>query len=308
MRCHYKELLAIVDDKSMREAIQHFEFNIRAKNLSPKTISVYGERLGYFARYLREQGLAFCEVTRLTVQQYILHLKDRGLADISINGQLKVLRIFYKFLLSEELAETDPTSRIQLLKTERRLKPILSESQIEQLLSVPNRKIYTGMRNFCIILVFYDTLIRLQELINIKIQDVDLESGIIKIMGKGRKERVVPFGATTAKHLHRFLRGHRRTIPGDILFCNAKGHALDQRNVQRILERIGDRVGVHVSPHLIRHTAASDRALSGMPAFLLQRLLGHTTIQMTEKYVHLVDSERLRLVSRQHSPLDSMRV
>lgn len=308
MKCHYKELLAIVDDKSMREAIQHFEFHIRTKNLTPKTISVYGERLGYFAKYLREKGIAFSDVTRLTIQQFILDQKEHGLADVSINGRLKVLKIFFKFLVSEEIKDSDPAEKIQLLKTERRIKAVLSGEQVQQLLAIPNKRTFTGMRNFCMILVFYDCLVRLQELISIRIQDIDLDSGIIKVYGKGRKERVVPVGSTTTKYLYKYLKGHRKQVPGDILFSTSLGHALDQRNVERILERIGSHVGVHVSPHLLRHSAATDRALSGMPAFLLQRLLGHTTIQMTEKYVHLVDNERLRAAARQHSPLDIMKI
>lgn len=149
-------------------------------------------------------------MTKLTVQEYILYQEDRGLAEISINGQIKVLRIFFKFLKEEEIIGEDPTERIQLLKIEQRLKPIISVDDIERLLSVPDRKTFTGMRNFCMILVFYDTLVRLDELANIKLGDISLEGGSIRIFGKGRKERVVPFGAKTAKYLHKYLVKHRK--------------------------------------------------------------------------------------------------
>ena len=191
---------------------------------------------------------------------------------------------------------------------EKRFRPILSEQNIEQLLSVPKRKFFTGMRNFCMILVFYDTLIRLSELINIRIRDVDLDNGTIKVFGKGRKERIVPIGAKTCKYLHRFMVIHRKDIRGEYLFSTMRGLPLDPRNILRILERIGDRVGVHVSPHLIRHSAASHRAISGMQAFLYQKLLGHTTIQMTEKYVHLVDNEKLKVSFKRFNPLDTIKV
>lgn len=308
MKCHFKELLSAVDDKNMKGALKLFEFHIRTKNLTPKTISVYGERLGYFWRYLKENGIAFEKVTRHTIQDFILAQQIKGLADISINGRIKVLKIFYKFLKGEGLIDEDPAEKIPLMKMERRFKPILTEQNIEQLLSVPNRKYFTGMRNFCMILVFYDTLIRLSELINIRQRDVDLDNGTIKVFGKGRKERIVPIGAKTCKYLHRYLVYHRKDIQSEYVFCTHKGMPLDQRNILRILERIGDRVGVHVSPHLIRHSAASHRAMSGMPAFLLQKLLGHTTIQMTEKYVHLVDNEKLKVAFKQFSPLDAIKV
>lgn len=98
----------------------------------------------------------------------------------------------------------------------------------------------------------------------------------------------------SAKYLYRFIRKYRNDISGDVLFCTKDGRILDHRNVSRILERIGKHIYVHVNPHLIRHSAASHRAMSGMPAFLLQRLLGHTTIQMTQRYIHLVDEEKLK--------------
>jgi integrase/recombinase XerD len=308
MKCHYKDLLADVDDKTMQEALRQFEFHIRTKNLTPKTISVYGERLGYFQRYLRDNRIPFENVNKLTIQSYILFQKQRGLADISVNGQIRVLRVFFKFLRNEELISNDPMEKIQLLKTEKRMKSVLSEKEIEKLLAVPDKRTFAGLRNFCMLLVFYDTLIRLTELINIKFSDIDVNTGMIRVLGKGRKERHVPIGAKTAKYLYKFMCMHRKRVDSDHVFCTTSGRIQDQRNVQRILERIGQRVGIHVSPHLIRHSAASHRAMQGMPAFLLQRLLGHSTIQMTEKYVHLVDNEKLKVALRQYSPLDLLSV
>lgn len=308
MGCHFKSLLGAVDDRHMKAALKQFEYHVRTKNLTPKTISVYGERLGYFRRFLSAKGIAFEDVDRLTVQDFILSQKDRGLADISINGQVKVLKIFFKFLKDEGLIVSDPTEKIQLLRTEKKMKPVLSEDQIEAMLAVPDRSTFVGMRNFLIILVFYDTLIRLSELINLKLGDIDLDGGTLRIMGKGRKVRMVPIGMKTVKYIHKFIIRHRQGITSDYLFTTQLGMPLDHRNVMRILQRIGNKVGVHVSPHLLRHSGASHRAVSGMPAFLLQRLLGHSTIQMTERYVHLVEDEKLKAAFRQYSPADLMRV
>ncbi|MBD3299564.1 MAG: tyrosine-type recombinase/integrase [candidate division Zixibacteria bacterium] len=308
MRCHFKALVLSTDERSMKEALRQFEFHVRTKNLSPKTISVYGERLGYFARYLRSNAIAFETVTRSTIQDYILWQKERGLADTSINGQIRVLRVFFKFLKEEEHFDTDPTEKIQLLRVERKMKPVLKEEQIQAMLAVPDRRRFVGMRNFVMLLVLYDTLIRLSELINLKLSDVDLEQGTLRIYGKGRKVRIVPIGMKTVKYLHKFFVKHRKGISSDHVFTTNRGTVLDPRNVMRILERIGNKVGVHVSPHLIRHSGASHRAIAGMPAFLLQRLLGHTTIQMTEKYVHLVEDEKLKAAFKQFSPADLMKV
>ncbi len=121
MECKLKKLVLIVDDKTMKTALKDFEFHIRAKNLSPKTISVYGERLGYFYKYIKAQGIAFKDVDKHTIQDYILYQKDRGLKDISINGQILVLRIFFKYLFEEEIIDSNPTVKISLLKTEKRI-------------------------------------------------------------------------------------------------------------------------------------------------------------------------------------------
>jgi site-specific recombinase XerD len=292
----------------MQTALKQFEYHIRTKNLTPKTVSVYGERLGYFQRYLKLESIPFERVDRTTIQAYIMMQKDRGLADISINGQIRVLNIFFQVLKEEGLLDSDPTEKIQLLRMEKKLKPVLSEDQVEAMLAVPDRTNFVGMRNFLLILVFYDTLIRLSELTGLKMSDVDLDAGTLRIYGKGRKVRLVPIGMKTVKYLHKFFTRHRQVINSEYVFTTYRGTSLDHRNVMRILERIGDKVGVHVSPHLLRHSGASHRALSGMPAFLLQRLLGHSTMQMTERYVHLVDGEKLRLAFRQHSPIDTFRI
>lgn len=308
MICHFKSLLHAVDDRSMQAALKQFEYHVRTKNLTPKTVSVYGERLGYFQRFLKQRGVAFEQVDRPTIQDYVLWQKERGLADISINGQIRVLKIFFKFLKEEGLFPSDPTEKIHLLRMEKKLKPVLSEDQIEAMLAVPDRTNFVGMRNFVMVLVFYDTLIRLSELINLKMNDVDLEVGTLRILGKGRKVRIVPLGMKSVKYLHKFFMRHRQIINSEFVFTTCRGTTLDHRNVLRILERIGNKVGVHVSPHLIRHSGASHRAVSGMPAFLLQRLLGHSTIQMTERYVHMVEDEKLKAAIKQYSPTDLMRV
>jgi integrase/recombinase XerD len=308
MKCHFKILLTSVDTPDVREALKQFEFHIRTKNLTPKTISVYGERLGYFVRYLKSKETSLEQTTRSTIQDYILSMKERGLADISINGQIKVLKIFFKFLKEEELLTIDPSERISLLKCESKLKPILSEQQVQQLFTIPNRKSFHGMRNFCILLVFYDSLPRLNELIHIRKGDVDLERGSIRIFGKGRKERLASLGNKTVKYLHRYLVTFHSKINSEFVFCTAAGQPLDERNVQRILQRIGKRVGIHVSPHLLRHTSATHLTLSGMPAFILQSVLGHTTVQMTQRYVHLAEQESLGSKVRKYNIVDGMKI
>ena len=303
MRNLYQHLLDSVQDQELKSALREFHFRVKSLNLTTKTVSVYGERLGQFASYLSTEGTSFSDTDSTAVRSYVLSLIERGLAGDSVNGHIRVLKTFFSYLHEQDAIEHNPTAGLSLVKTERKDKPILSESDILKLLSVPGKSTFTGMRNYCMILVFYNTLIRLSELINITLDDLDLDSGVIRIVGKGRKHRTVPMSPETEKVLHRFLRKHHVRTGSKYLFCSLNGKPLAHRNINRIRERIGQKVGVHVSPHLIRHSGASHRALAGMPAFLLQRLLGHSTMQMTQRYVHLLDDEKLKEAVRKYGSL-----
>jgi len=300
MTSQYQRLLNRVTDPILHDALKLFEFRVRSMNLTRKTIDGYAERFGYFSKYLDSRSIGFSDITSTTIREYMLSWLERGLSPHSVNGQLRILRAFMTYLKQEGDRSDDPSYGIPYVKAPKEAKPILSEEDIKKLLLQPNRKTFTGMRNYCIVLVLYDTLIRLNELINIREEDLDINSGVIRIMGKGRKVRHVPMSDNTAKQLLLYIRKFRGNLLGDSVFCSLKGAQMKPRRVQRILSDIGDKVSVHVSPHLLRHTGASHRALAGMPAFLLQRLLGHSTMQMTQQYVHLVDDEKLRDAVRKY--------
>lgn len=309
-RDRLKELLEKVDnDTMMRGLLEQFYFNCKVKNLSEKTMSVYGERLGHFHGFLKSNRILFDQVSKETIQQYILSMKGR-VSDHTVNGRLRVLKTFFKFLSSEGLSNNgNPLDRIQYIRVERKLKPVLSAEQVEQLLHFANyRKSFYCSRNKAMILLFWDSLIRLSELINIRKDDVDFKSGSLKVLGKGRKERICPLGAKTLKTLHAYCLLYRNKIEGDYFFCLKNGRPLERRHVERILERIGKKAGIKVSPHLLRHSAASHLALSGIPAFMLQRLLGHTSLNTTQIYIHLIDDQKLKQVFQKYSPGDYLRV
>lgn len=280
------------------------------KNLTEKTLSTYGERLENFRRFLDLTHVPFDQVEKPTVQRYIMSMKDR-VSDHTVNGRIRVLKIFFKFLVMEGLwnsGRPNPMDGIQYVRTERRFKPVLAQEEIEKLLKIPNRKTFCGYRNFCVLWLFWDSLIRLSELINIRTGDINLQAGTVKVMGKGRKERMLPIGAKLARHLHAYLHRFRSNMPGDHLFCTNHGLPLEKRHLQHVLERIGKRAHLHVTPHLIRHSAASHLALTGIPAFMLQRMLGHTSLNTTKMYIHLIDDEKLKQVFRQYSPGDGLRL
>lgn len=297
-------------DDVFRTCVEQFYFSCKVKNLTEKTLSVYGERLKDFQTFLTRKHIAFDDVRKITIQQYILDMKDR-VSDHTINGRIRALKTFFKFLATEELwdkSRPNPMEGVSFVKTETKFKPVISQEDVERLLRVPNRKTFYGYRNFCMIYLFWDSLIRLSELLNLRVNDVDFKAGTIRVMGKGRKERMLPLGAKLLRHLHLYLNKQRAAIPGDVLFCTNHGYPIQKRHLQHVLERIGKRAKVSVTPHLIRHSAASHLALTGIPAFMLQRMLGHSSLNTTRMYIHLIDDKKLRDVFQQYSPGDSVRI
>lgn len=305
-----KALIESVDKKytMFKDLLQQFYYQCSVKNLSQITIRGYGDRLTSFYQFLKKRNIPFESVNRSTIEEYVLSLKDR-VSDYTVNGRIRVLKLFFNYLVTEGLWDNgNPMEKIKFTKTERKIKPILTPEGIEKLLAVPNKRTFWGYRNFCIILVFWDTLIRLSELINIRLDDVDLKDGLLKVYGKGRKERIVPLGAKTIKSLHYYLIKHRNQIESEYLFCTSRGKPLDQRNVQRILERIGRRVGIHVSSHLIRHSAATWWIREGAQPMYLQNLMGHTSMSVTQKYINLANVDELKKHHAKYSPADNLRL
>jgi len=158
---------------------------------------------------------------------------------------------------------------------------------MEKLLAIPNKRTFVGYRNYIMLLLFWDAMIRLSEMLSLKLSDIDLKSGMIKVYGKGRKERCIPLGARSIKAIHYFLMKFRSDIPGEYLICKADGSPFGLRAVEQILDRIGDKAGIKVTPHMLRHSAGTFWIKSGGSSSILQKLLGYTTHSTTQLYIHL---------------------
>lgn len=297
-----------ISDVMFRGLVQQFYYNCRVKNLTEKTLSGYGERLSNFYNFLSSQKTLFENVNGKTIQAYIISQKGK-VSDHTINGRIRVLKVFFNYLQKDGLWNNgNPMEEISFIKAEQTLKPILGPDQIEKLLAIPSRRTFQGYRNYCIILTFWDSLVRLSELINMKMPDVDLKAGLIKVYGKGRKERIVPIGVKSMKHLHYYWFRFREKISGEYFFCTSKGKPLAIRHVERILERIGKKAGVYVTPHLIRHSAATWWIKTGAQPMYLQNLMGHTSMSVTQKYIHLASIDDLKNHHNRFSPADSLKV
>lgn len=195
--------------------------------------------------------------------------------------------------------------KIKLLRAQNKLKPVLSPEDINKILKIPDKKSFTGYRNFCIIYTFYDTIIRVSELANIKLSDLNMKEQTIKVYGKGRKERHVICGRKLIKYLQLYFCRFREAIPGEYLFCKSDGSFLPPDQIKHILARYSKKCGIHFNPHLIRHSAGTQWIKNNGNPLCLQNLMGHSSFRTTQKYIHLA-LEDLKKEHAVHSLGDSL--
>ncbi|MGH8004469.1 MAG: tyrosine-type recombinase/integrase, partial [Limisphaerales bacterium] len=253
--------------------------------MSTKTISLYRWFLGKFFEFV-EQRTTLELVDRDLIREWILSLKKLDWSEHSINDSLRILKVFWNWMIAEGfwLGES-PLEKIKPLMVERRLKRILSPDEMNNLLQVPNCSTFTGLRNYCLLLIMYEAMLRLNEALTLKSVDVDWTSGSVVVFGKGRKERVIDCLGTKAVASLRQLWAFRQNLSGKTFFCQQDGKPLKVRYVQHLVTRYGKRIGLRVYPHLLRHTGATHRVQLGENLYRVKQLLGHSSITTTEHYV-----------------------
>jgi len=258
---HLKRLYQIVDafkvGKNWKTYIDAFVFGCKIRNLAPRTLNVYAERLGYLARYLEAKGIDIEEITKQHLQEYLLSLIG-VVSDETVNGRIRVYPRFFTYLEEENFwTKPNPAHKLKLIKASKRIKPVISPEQVGQILQSLNRNTLEGYRNLAMVMLFWDAMIRKEELITLRLEHVDLRAGLIKVYGKGRKERQVPMGSKTIKTLHFYLNRWLQDLSGDLMFCQRNGDQITSRHCHKTIQHIGKKVGVILYPHLIRHSAAT---------------------------------------------------
>ncbi len=303
-----KQLPAYAEQLGMdnTELLESFFFACKLKNCTPKTLSVYGERLSYLVKWAAPQGKELDQITKHDLQSYLTSLIDK-VAVITINGRIIVYKVFYHHLKDEGYIETNPMENISKMKEPITIKEVVTPDELSKVLGQFDRRTFHSSRDFCLILLTFDAMLRLNEVLSIKTEQLDLKSGLLKVHGKGNKERFVAFSALTARALHSYLTRFRKNIGGDLLFCTREGKRLQYRQAHRIFEVPAKHVGIHLHPHLARHSGATQFVRSGGSLAVLQRILGHSTLAVTERYVHMNDLDILNAYE-QHSPAADVRV
>lgn len=285
---------------------ESFDLTCKMKNLSFSTIKCYAERLRYLLDWSVDQGIDYRSLSKLDLQHYLT--SQIGQVSVAtINGRIAVYNVFFKHLVDEHFIEQNPMTGIEKLRQPKIIKDVLTPEDVSKVLRKLNRKCFHGARDFCMILLTFDAMLRVGELLQIKVSQLNLQDGSMKVYGKGRKERFVAFNPIVAKALHQYLIRYRHKVQGELLFCSMNGSPIDYRRAHNIFSKAGKAAGVFLHPHLARHSGATQFARSGGSLAVLQRALGHSTLAVTERYVHLGDQDILDAYQK-HSPANDIRV
>jgi integrase/recombinase XerC len=282
------------------------------KNYSPHTLKSYGRDLEEFTRYL-EPGtagkIALEALDHITIRDFLGHLVGKGNGKRSVARKLASLRSFFRFLHRRGELESNPAQLVATPRQPVRTPRFLTIRQMEELLSLPDLSSDRGQRDRAILEVLYGTGIRVGELVSLNLGSPALEEALLRVRGKGRKERLVPFGRPAAEALREYLpirnrivRAQRSTRLTEALFVNLRGGRLSARSVQRILEGYVQQcsVAIAVHPHLLRHTFATHLLNNGADLRSIQELLGHKNLSSTQRYTHLSVDELVRIYRSSH--------
>jgi integrase/recombinase XerD len=272
--------------------------------LSRNTLSAYRSDLDVFSVWLKKSPAA---ATRDQLQAYLAECVRRGARPRSTARLLSSLRRFYQYLLREGLIAVDPTALIEAPKLGRPLPKSLTEEQVEKLLQAPDVATELGLRDRAMLETLYATGLRVSELVGLTLQQANLQAGVVKVLGKGDKERLVPLGEEAIEWLQRYLNESRlKLLHGqstDALFTTTRGAAMTRQAFWHNLKRYTHIAGIetHLSPHTLRHAFATHLLNHGADLRVVQMLLGHVDLSTTQIYTQ-VARERLKQLHAQHHP------
>lgn len=294
----------------MNNLIIDFETYNRVKNLSDYTVAWYTRHLRDFDAWL--DGGDLLQVGPRIIRQYISDKMCQGLKPATVKGYFAAVSAFYTFLVEDGvIEETDnPMRRLKPPRVpDEQIEPLTKE-QVYRLLSAFNLKRQKERRNYAMCLLMLDTGLRVSEVAGLQINDIDFEQRRLKIMGKGWKQRWVYVGERMTETLGDYIHSCRPTLANGngVLFPGREGQPFDAENISKIMMRHMDKVGIpraHSSAHRLRHTFAVNFLRGAGGAFHLQRLLGHSTLEMTKRYVRLADDD-LAAAHRKASPVDKL--
>ena len=277
------------------------------RNVSPYTVRNYTTDLLDFFQFLRDKSIgSLREVDRHVLRDYLSQLIEEGFVKGSIARKLSAIRSFYKYLLREGMIAVSPVATTSSPKLDKRLPSFLTREEIEQLLEAPDLSTPHGQRDRALMEMLYASGLRVSELVNLNLEQVNLNTREIRVWGKGSKERIVLMGKPAATALSAYLsRGRPELLAekrSNAVFVNRYGQRIIERRVQRIIHGYAVKAGIdkRVHPHMLRHTFATHMLDGGADLRVVQELLGHANLSSTQIYTHVTKSQARKVYLSAH--------
>ena len=283
-----------------RASAEYLDYLSVERGSSPNTVEAYGRDLDRYLAYLAQDGVTRPdEVTREEIRGHIGALEDVGLSPASVERAVSAIKGFHRFMVAEQITDVHPTAELPLPAKPSRLPDVISREQAAALLDQPFPHTAPGQRDRAMLEVLYGCGLRVSELCGLDQRDVVLEEEVLRVFGKGSKERVVPVMGTAAATLASYLDEWRGGLVGrtsvPAVFLNTRGGRISRQSVHSIVERYGRMVGIEgLHPHTLRHSFATHLLEGGADLRIVQELLGHANISTTQLYTH-VDRTHVRM-------------
>lgn len=292
----------------MQESLQDYlNYLSVERGLAKNTLESYGRDLHQYLGYLQEKkNLSLTNTTQATVIGYLLQLQARGKATATLSRSLAAIKSYYHYMARENRIERDPTVNLDAPKQEKRLPRVLSVTEVERLLEQPDIKNPVGIRDRAMLEVLYATGLRVSELVSLKVEDINLDTGYIKCYGKGSKERIVPIGSVAIKFLKLYQDHARKFLASRLmentLFLNHHGKGLTRQGFWKIIKKYADNLDIltDITPHTLRHSFATHLLENGADLRSVQEMLGHADIATTQIYTHLTKGKIKEIYEKAH--------
>jgi integrase/recombinase XerC len=292
-----------------RESLEKYKEYLEVqRRYSTHTVNGYMTDLSQLNRYLEEQNLLLLQASTKDLRGFLASLRFEDNSAKSVQRKLSAIRGYYRFLKKQEWITDDPAAKIRSPQVTKKLPVFLDHDEISVIFSVPDTKTDLGLRNLALLELLYATGVRVSEICGLDLDDLDLSKQTIRVIGKGRKERVVPFGRPAKNALSNYLLARTRLMSKSSkdsthgLFLNKLGTRLSTRSVRRIIDQVIIKAGIlqNVSPHVLRHTFATHMLQEGADLRSIQELLGHVSLSTTQGYTHVEMNRLLKVYDEAH--------